>query len=131
MLNNVLSICISLETIAIATDHHSNRLFIHLRHMGTFASFPGHCHPSFCHLQFNICFVFGRRACSPVPRPHLLARKNGLVSQVKFLGLAPALVSVKPSNIQNILYRTCSKNECPGTQIERQPIRYLIGPYQI
>ena len=39
---------------------------------------------------------------SLVSRPHLLTRRNGLVNQVKFLGLAHTFVTVSPSNVQNL-----------------------------
>ena len=46
---------------------------------------------------------------SLVPRPHPLMRRNGLVNQVEFLGLLDAFVTIQPSNIQDILRPTCSK----------------------
>ena len=46
---------------------------------------------------------------SLVPRCHPLTRRNGLVNQVEFLGLAHTFVTVSPSNVQNILRHTCSK----------------------
>ena len=49
------------------------------------------------------------RFSSLVPRPHPLTRRNGLVNQVKFLGLAQAFVTIQPSNDQNILRPTRSK----------------------
>ena len=36
-------------------------------------------------------------------RSHLLMRRNGLVNQVEFLGLAHTFATVAPSNVQNIL----------------------------
>ena len=35
---------------------------------------------------------------SPVPKPHPLTRRNGLVNQVEFLGLAHTFVITEPSN---------------------------------
>ena len=49
------------------------------------------------------------RKVSLVPRPHPLTRRNGLVNQVEFLGLAHTFATVSPSNIQNILRQTRSK----------------------
>ena len=46
---------------------------------------------------------------SLIPRPHPLTRRNGLVNQVEFLGLARTFATVSPSNVQNILRPTCSK----------------------
>ena len=44
-----------------------------------------------------------------IPRPHPLTRRNGLVNQVEFLGLAHNFATVPPSNVQNILHQTRSK----------------------
>ena len=44
----------------------------------------------------------GRLGYSLISRPHPLMRRNGLVNQVKFLGLAYTFTTVSPSNIQTI-----------------------------
>ena len=47
---------------------------------------------------------------SLIPRPHPLMRRNGLVKQVKPLGLVHTFYDcVTYSNIQNLLRQTCSK----------------------
>ena len=46
---------------------------------------------------------------SLVPRPHPFMRINGLVNQVKFLGLVHTFGTVLPRNDQKILHQTCSK----------------------
>ena len=46
---------------------------------------------------------------SLIPRPHPLTRRNGLVNQVEFLGLAHAFATMQPSNDQNILRPAHSK----------------------
>ena len=43
------------------------------------------------------------------PRPHPLMRRNGLVNQVEFLGLAHTFATVPPSTVPNILRQTRSK----------------------
>ena len=47
-------------------------------------------------LQFDWPKILVGFSCSPslVPRPHPLTRRNGLVNQVEFLGLAGALATV-------------------------------------
>ena len=51
-------------------------------------------------------------ALSLVPRPHPLMRRNSLVNQVEFLGLAGACIRrLYPSNVQNILRKTCSSTD--------------------
>ena len=46
---------------------------------------------------------------SLIPRPHPLTRRKRLVNQVEFFGLAHAFVTMQPSNDQNILRPTHSK----------------------
>ena len=46
---------------------------------------------------------------SLVPRPHPLMSRNSLVNQVEFLGLPHGFATMQPSNIQDILQPTCSK----------------------
>ena len=40
------------------------------------------------------CGLYPLMSASLVPRPHSLTRRNGLVNQVEFLGLAGALATV-------------------------------------
>ena len=42
----------------------------------------------------HVCKYFLTMIISLVPRPHPLTRRNGLVNQVEFLGLAGALATV-------------------------------------
>ena len=42
----------------------------------------------------NISILLPRPLASLVPRPHPLTRRNGLVNQVEFLGLAGTLATV-------------------------------------
>ena len=69
-------------------------------------------HALVCALSYRkgmgLTFSIGRG--SLLPRPHPLTRKNDLVNQVNFLGLAHAFAKTElPSNISNILHQTHSK----------------------
>ena len=58
------------------------------------------------HIQ---CTLSLTHCTSLVPRPHPLTRRNSLVNQVEFLGLAQTFATVSPSNVQNFLHQTHSK----------------------
>ena len=50
--------------------------------------------------------MVSKTVCSLVRRPHPLMRRNGLVNQVEFLGLAQAFGTITYSNI---FRKTCLK----------------------
>ena len=79
-----------------------------------------------CHV---IVYTSTRIHTSLVPRPHPLMRRNGLVNQVEFLGLAGVLATVYLSNIQNNLRKTHSKKvqilewRCINFNVVREVLR--------
>ena len=67
-----------------------------------------------CHVQSSVTcrtpllstcrsLMHCKPTASLVPRPHPLTRRNCLVNQVEFLGLAHTFVTVLPCNVRNIL----------------------------
>ena len=55
---------------------------------------------------------------SLVPRPHPLTRRNSLVNQVEFLGLAHAFATLSPSNVQNIHAKPTQKKKGTDARVE-------------